>query len=178
MKRGTKSLLFGCHQFILHPLTVVLAWHHLYHRWPTWRELVCIIVHDWGYWGCEHMDQGEGAVHPYRGANVVYRLFGLEYFYLCLYHSRHMTKELGNKPVSALYYADKLSFVYTPWWLYVCIGVLTGEIFEYVHQTTAVGMITSNIHNSRNYWKSWHWEVKKSMVRLSRTPDAVPYLHD
>lgn len=55
MKTGTKSLLFGVHQFIWHPLTVLLAWIKLY-GWPAWEELVCIIIHDWGYWGKSNMD--------------------------------------------------------------------------------------------------------------------------
>ena len=45
MKLGTKSLLFGCHQFVLHPLFVLVAWWRLYGR-PSWRMVVAIIVHD------------------------------------------------------------------------------------------------------------------------------------
>ncbi|MCK5235828.1 MAG: hypothetical protein KAR06_02490, partial [Deltaproteobacteria bacterium] len=59
---GTKSLLFGVHQFIWHPITVLIAWCKLY-GWPTWPELVCIIVHDWGYWGKPNMDGPEGEKH-------------------------------------------------------------------------------------------------------------------
>ena len=38
MKVGTRSLLFGSHQFMLHPLFVAIAWRRLYGRWPHgWR---------------------------------------------------------------------------------------------------------------------------------------------
>ena len=84
MNVGTKSLLFGVHQFIWHPVTVLIAWVSLYGR-PTWRELICIIVHDWGYWGAPNMDGEEGERHPEVGAEIALRLFGLEYYELVLY---------------------------------------------------------------------------------------------
>ena len=34
MNIGTKSLLYGAHQFALHPFFVALAWRRLYGRWP------------------------------------------------------------------------------------------------------------------------------------------------
>jgi hypothetical protein len=55
MKRlpiGTRNLLYGAHQFALHPLFVTLAWRRLYGAWP--REIpiwVAFVVHDGGYWG-------------------------------------------------------------------------------------------------------------------------------
>jgi hypothetical protein len=59
MKVGQRSLLYGVHQFLWHPITVLIAWWVLFGR-PTWRELVCIIIHDWGYWNCPNMDGPEG----------------------------------------------------------------------------------------------------------------------
>jgi len=47
MKVGTKSLLWGVHQIFWHPLTVTLAWRELYKKWPSWKEFVCIFIHDW-----------------------------------------------------------------------------------------------------------------------------------
>lgn len=68
MTTGTKSLLFGVHQFLWHPLTVLLAWVYLYRSFPNPKELLCIFVHDWGYWGCPNMDGPEGERHPERAA--------------------------------------------------------------------------------------------------------------
>lgn len=90
MRTGTKSLLFGVHNIIWHPTTVLIAWVKLYGR-PDFNTFLCIFVHDWGYWGCEHMDDDRGQNHPIRAANMVIH-FGLQYYYLCKYHSRHLAK--------------------------------------------------------------------------------------
>lgn len=78
MNVGTKSILFGVHQFLWHPLTVGLAWFALYGKWPKWHEWVAIFCHDLGYWGCPNMDGEEGQRHPVRGAdltaNIVLRI--------------------------------------------------------------------------------------------------------
>lgn len=70
--------MFGVHQFLLHPLFVTLGWRRCYDRWPTWWELLVIVVHDWGYWGCDDMDGPCGKLHPELGArlsgNWVFRL--------------------------------------------------------------------------------------------------------
>ena len=60
MKMGTKSLLFGVHQFFIHPLMVLLAWIVLYRSFPGLKELVCIFIHDWGYWGKADLKGEEG----------------------------------------------------------------------------------------------------------------------
>lgn len=78
MKQGTKSVLFGVHQFLWHPITVARAWHQLYKRWPVWWEWVVIFFHDLGYIGCPDMDGDVGQMHPKRGADwaakIVWRL--------------------------------------------------------------------------------------------------------
>ena len=89
MRIGTRSLLFGVHQLVWHPVVVMLAWRNLYGQWPNWQELVCIIIHDWGYWGCPNMDGPEGENHPWWAARQADRWFGEEFKKLCLYHSRH-----------------------------------------------------------------------------------------
>lgn len=167
MKMGTKSLLFGVHQFVIHPLVVTLAWRKLYHAWPTFMQLYCIIIHDWGYWGCSKMDTGDGSLHPLWAASRFSPRS--PYSNLCLYHSRHTARILRH-PVSALYYADKLSFAYMPWWLYVTLGVLTGEIYEYRKQT-------EDNHITSPKWghKRWFMEVKEEMIKLSVSPSASPY---
>ena len=72
---GTRSLLFGVHQFALHPLFVLWAWRRLYGSLPRdWRVWVVILIHDWGYWGCKDMDGPEGKWHPWGGAKIAARL--------------------------------------------------------------------------------------------------------
>jgi hypothetical protein len=131
MRTGTKSLLFGVHQFAWHPVTVTLAWRKLYGKWPTWRESICILVHDWGYWGCEKMDDAKGEEHPILGANLVYAIFRDHAMYmLCRYHSRHHARVHGQEP-SALCWPDKLSHIFYPVWLYWFLSTITGEVNEY-----------------------------------------------
>ena len=86
MRVGTKSLLFGVHQFLWHPVTVILAWRKLY-GWPSARETVCILVHDGGYWKAADMDGEWGMNHPELGAKIAGSLFGDTYYDLVLLHS-------------------------------------------------------------------------------------------
>lgn len=75
MKTGTKSLLFGAHQFIIHPIFVAISWIKLY-GW-TWKiqHWVAFWVHDLGYWGKSNMDGNEGKTHPELGAKIMHYLF-------------------------------------------------------------------------------------------------------
>lgn len=75
MKVGTKSVLFGAHCFLWHPLFVAIAWIKLY-GW-TWdpRIWIAFVVHDLGYWGKPNMDGPEGELHVEFGARVMHRLF-------------------------------------------------------------------------------------------------------
>ncbi len=133
MKIGTKSLLFGAHQFILHPLLVLIAWKKLYGS-VTWKELTCIIIHDWGYWGCPNMDGPEGEAHPYRPALWAYKHFRHECYYnLIAYHSRFSAKT-DKMPVSRLCLADKYGTAMYPTWLWVLLCTLSGEVKEYMPQ--------------------------------------------
>lgn len=145
MKIGTKSLLFGSHQFLLHPIFVALAWRRLYGRWPRrwwreWRVFVCFVVHDWGYWGLGDMDGPTGKAHPERGARLAARLcargsrrgessrdFWYE-FTAC--HSRYYADILGLPP-SPLMRADKYATVLYPRALYALLLWLSGEWREY-----------------------------------------------
>jgi hypothetical protein len=155
MTVGTKSLLFGVHQFAWHPVTVWLAWVKLYRTWPTWRECVCILVHDWGYWGCEEMDGPQGPEHTALGADIANRLLdryeelsprqrwmarnnwgtasidpAFRYYRLVRWHSRHLCARCGAEP-SKLCWPDKLSMLYDPDWFYLLRARLSGEIAEY-----------------------------------------------
>jgi len=139
MKLGTKSLLFGCHQFILHPLFVLVAWWRLYGR-PSWRMVIGIMIHDWGYWGCASMDGYEGERHPYLAvrvcSSIAWQLGGpISEWWLvadeCLYHSRFLARAHGVKP-SRLCWADKLGTALYPTWLWVLLASLSGEVHEYM----------------------------------------------
>jgi hypothetical protein len=150
MKTGTKSLLFGCHQFVLHPIFVLWAWIKLY-DWPNWKELICIIIHDWGYWGCGNMDDKNGENHPWFAAVWAREFLDTvntsRYFWLCLLHSRFLAKRAGNQP-SKLCWADKLGTALMPVWLWVCLGTLSGEINEYIND---IKYKSYNLDNSSKF---------------------------
>ncbi len=161
---GTKSLLFGVHQFAWHPITVWLAWRDLYGR-PSWREAVCIVIHDWGYWGCADMDGTVGKQHPRLGAKIADRLFGPAYHDLVLHHSRHLAKELGATP-SRLCWADKLSMLYDPAWFYLLRARSTGELREYRwHARHHVSLLASDAD-----WLAW---LKAHLARLAKEQSAT-----
>jgi hypothetical protein len=139
---GTKSLLFGVHQFLWHPLVVARAWRHLHGKWPTIDEWIAIIVHDWGYWGCRDMDGPCGIQHPAVGARIAH---GVVFFYsrdkrrarkaehLVLGHSSGFIRlPQARGHISKLCAPDKFSICYEPWWWYSLRAKLTGELPEYV----------------------------------------------
>jgi hypothetical protein len=156
---GTKSLLLGVHQCFWHPFTVLLAWIELY-GFPNWKELICIIIHDWGYWGCKNMDGEEGEMHPRYAAILSNKWLdgtpGREYSWegtysaLCLLHSRHYARHLGATP-SKLCWADKLSIKYDPWWFYLPRALLSGELQEYRALHASMG---ENFKTHRD-WYNW-----------------------
>jgi hypothetical protein len=130
MKIGTKSILFGAHQFILHPLFVALAWWKLYGFPYDPRLWIAFIVHDLGYWGKPNMDGPEGDRHVEWGARFML-FFGIKWHDFCLYHSRFYAKK-NKQPFSRLCVADKLSICLMPPWLYLPLARATGEIVEYM----------------------------------------------
>ncbi|HDY89480.1 MAG TPA: hypothetical protein ENH82_15375 [bacterium] len=136
MKIGTKSLLFGVHQFALHPFLVLLAWLIIYKKMPRLSSLCAIITHDWGYWGLSNMDGKEGEAHPERSAKIWVWLLKYSDFRwrVCISimgHSRFNAAK-HNMNLSMLFRADKLSMALCPSWLYLLLGNLTGEIKEYI----------------------------------------------
>jgi len=168
MKVGTKSVLFGVHQFIWHPITVFLAWCELYGL-PNWKECICIIVHDWGYWGSPNMDGEEGAGHAERSALMVAWWFGFsEEYREVLYHSRGAAKKDQASP-SKLCWADKLSIKYDPWFLYLPRAILSGEIKEYRKRADDFGELKSD--RSNRDWYNWSHE---RMIRKARNHDTTP----
>ena len=148
MNVGTKSILWGVHQFLWHPWTVGRAWRSLHGRWPSLNQWICIFVHDLGYWGSPNMDGEEGKRHPLKGAEmarkIVYRTERLranswleslmaaeEAYAFSLGHSTHYAV-LTRNTVSRLYLADKASILFDPPWFYLLRGWLSGEVAEYV----------------------------------------------
>ena len=133
MKIGTKSVLFGAHQFLIHPLFVAAAWWLLYgFPWDP-RLWVAFFVHDLGhfFYHSPNMDGPEGERHVEWGALFMAKHFGPEWGELCLYHSRFYAKKYGRS-YSRLCVADKLACALEPWWLYLPRVLATGEVWEYI----------------------------------------------
>ncbi len=131
MRVGTKSVLFGAHQFVLHPLFVAAAWARLYGFPRDPRLWLAFALHDVGYLGKPDMDGAEGEQHVELGARIMGRLFGREWGDFCRYHSRFWAAKAGA-PFSRLCVADKLSVVLMPRWLYLALVCLSGEAKEYM----------------------------------------------
>jgi hypothetical protein len=153
MTVGTKSVLFGAHQFFIHPLFVALAWWKLYGFPIDPRLWVAFFIHDLGYWGKPNMDGAEGERHVEWGARVMSWLFDgkpqadFEFVVLkdadgrktsigrwgqlCLFHSRFYAKRYGFRH-SRLCVADKLAVTLEPYWLYLPRVYASGEIWEYM----------------------------------------------
>lgn len=171
MKTGTKSLLFGVHQFAWHPFTVWLAWIWLFRKLPTFKETICIVIHDWGYWGSAHMDDERGERHPELGAKIAGYLFGGKYDRLCLFHSRHYARNFNSEP-SPLCWADKLSILFEPWWLYLPRAWASGELAEYRQIANDTGFMSLEV--SHREWHSW---IRERLLTLGKEKrgDAVEY---
>lgn len=170
---GTKSLLFGVHQFLWHPYTVARAWRFLHGRWPNFPEWVCIFCHDLGYWGKPNMDGPEGQSHPEGGARLAGRImyyyarwrghdesnaafFQSLYHNFTLYHSRFYARRHNNH-VSELFLPDKLCILFEPRWWYLLRAGLSGEIREYV----------ANAPEKFERWIHWHaWYERKVLGML------------
>jgi hypothetical protein len=152
---GTKSVLVGAHQFILHPFMVALAWRRLY-GWRLvtcsstgvttslrdWRLWICFIIHDLGYIGCRTMDGEDGERHPIWAARRMKRIIartrsGVSWCWhdFVLLHSRFMARQERRDP-SLFCHADKAAIGVTPTWLYVPMARLSGEIREYRSRET------------------------------------------
>lgn len=162
MTIGTKSVLFGAHCFFLHPFFIARAWWKLY-GFPLDPRLWCaFFLHDIGYIGKPNMDGPEGETHPKLGARIMHALFdrkgSTRWHDLCLYHSRYYSKAAG-KPFSKLCVADKLTFVVTPWWLYLPMVMATGEIDEYFRNAQASGKVDYSSP------RAWHRSLSAYMMR-------------
>lgn len=156
MNVGTKSVLFGAHQFAIHPWFVAAGWYKLYgFPWDP-RLWVAFFVHDVGYFGKPNMDGPEGELHPHTGANIM-RIFGQEWHDFSLYHSRFLAKQHG-KHFSKLCVADKLAICLTPAWLYLPMTRATGEIKEYMKDAAIDQYKTMNLRSDDQL--AWFNSVK------------------
>jgi len=190
VKTGTKSVLFGAHQFLIHPCFVFFAWWKLYgFPWDP-RLWLAFFLHDLGYLGKPNMDGPEGERHPEFAARVM-GFFGAEWHDFCLYHSRFYAKRDGRL-YSRLCVADKLSIVFEPWWLYLPRVVLSGEVYEYmsmsgnnkgskyqgepndkyVHMQLETGTIRGWFNAVTHYLRQWVFE-HKDLKKDTWTPDPI-----
>lgn len=167
IRRGSLSLLIGVHQIFWHPVTVWRAWRFLYGKRPNLRETFCILIHDFGYWGCENMDDENGQRHPYFAANIAGRLLGPKYYELCLYHSRYLSKKLGREP-SKLCWADKLSMIYDPAWFYIPRAKASGELEEYLRNARQSNFIPPSATA-----EVWHAKLVEHLSAMSRLRAAA-----
>jgi len=167
MNVGTKSVLFGVHQFILHPIFVIRAWRILYRDWPTLVQWCAIFTHDLGYFGKPNMDGPEGQMHPEVMAEWWRKRFGQSFgdqvAREILGHSRfHATR--AGLPLSKLYRPDKLATALYPRWLYLLLGRASGEVREYmVHY--AEGHYTGKARN-HSTMTEWLLEVQAQCALL------------
>jgi hypothetical protein len=180
MKIGTKSILYGAHQFLIHPTCVTLAWRDLYGKWPSWKIFVCTVIHDWGYWGCSDIDGNEGQCHPWFAAKLAATYIdgwdesdpqgsiNWGYHDLCLLHSRSVAAHYKTSP-SLLCWADKLAVKYDPWWLYLPRVILSGEIHEFRKRAAEFGEVP--ITASHREWYEWARArmIRKAYARDTRT---------
>lgn len=131
MKEGTKSVLFGCHNPVLHGLCVLAAWRITYKSWPKWWQIICIFLHDIGVWGRQYLsDDTAKNGHWEKGANLAFHVF----WYLSPRRRRaylahrayqfiggHCPEESGYCR-SELWFPDKRSWLVAPmawlWWNY------------------------------------------------------------
>jgi hypothetical protein len=169
MKIGTKSLLFGIHQIFWHPFVVCRAWLYLYGR-PSFKELICIFIHDWGYFGKPNLDgerMDEGKYHPALGAKIAGMLFSHKEYLLCAGHSRSYAK-LVHVDISKLCWADKLSFAFEPCWFYLLRARLSGELKE-IRSNPEYGL-TPDICD-----KDWFHISKQKIIDLPEIQFTIKY---
>jgi hypothetical protein len=129
VRPGTKTVLFGFHQPLVHSWFVAAAWWKLFGFPRDPRLWIAFFVHDLGYWGKPNLDGLEGEDHVIFGAKLM-RVFGHDWYLLTLLHSRFWARRAGMS-VSKLCLADKLAITLTPYWLWKLLVLASGEWREY-----------------------------------------------
>jgi hypothetical protein len=172
MRRGTKSLLFGYHQVLLHPWFVLWGWHRVYGLgrgsglWGL-ETLLAVVIHDWGYWGCHTMDGADGERHPERCARAVLRLLGclgLKRFARrlsgeVLRHSRFYAEMAGLSP-NRLCWADKAAVALMPGCMWALLTHFSGEGYEYMDDVKYEAHNGSERHTVTNL-RRFHCRVRQ-----------------
>lgn len=163
--QGLQTLLIGIHNPILHGFLVFLAWKKIYHKCPSFKETICILLHDIGYIK-EKNPQNNDDRHPEIGARLCGSLFGLDYQILCLAHSRVYAERLGV-PLSRLGYADKYSVLLIPDFLYNVLLHIGGDVAEY-HATTKTKKwgYPFDVEILKEEYRKW-WEKNRDKVNSS-----------
>lgn len=163
MKIGTRSILYGVHCWFIHPFFVARGWWHLYgFPWDP-RLWVAFFVHDLGYIGKPNMDGVEGEAHVLAGARLMGKLFGGDWYVFTMFHSRFYSK-MNAQPPSRLCYADKMAFVFTPWWLYRLQSNWSGEIHEYMGDAAKGGKYAKQqayIPNQEMWFRQGQWYIRR-----------------
>ncbi len=180
MTLGSKSLIYGGHCFLIHPFFVAKAWWRLYgFPWDP-RLWVVFFLHDVGYLGKVDIDGQDGESHPELGAKIAGFLFGPEWKDFCLRHSRSYSRKMRVAP-SRLCYADKLSIALTPWWIYLPMTRLTGEITEYIrrsktaHYPSDAGKDNSHLKDDGSNARGWHEDMCKFLIEyVTREAQSCP----
>ena len=76
MKEGTKSDLFEEHN-IVHSILIIIAWKKLYHKFPLFWQIICILLHDIGYYNRNFLSEENIDNHEIMGAKIAKKLFRL-----------------------------------------------------------------------------------------------------
>jgi hypothetical protein len=200
MKLGTRSVLFGAHQFLIHPVFVLVAWWQLYGPPLDPRLWLAFLIHDWGYWGSPNIDGPEGEAHPEWAARVMTRLCdrglpGWAYLWLgtvprrfpvgpwgqfCLFHSRYYARA-AQRPPSPLCAADKLATALEPWWLYLPRVWASGELREFMARAGGKdgGKYAGDVNPpdiqaalDTGTVRGWHWAMTTDLRAWVRTQQS------
>lgn len=173
MKSGTKSVLFGVHQFLIHPILVARAWWIIYRELPRLHEWAAIVTHDLGYWGAPNIDGPEGENHPVIMAEwweKHFGTFGMKVANEILGHSRFHAQK-NNLPLSRLFRPDKLSSALYPKWLYLLLGNLSGEIREYMEHCNDGKY--QDVMSEPTTQRQWLLEMQARMTLMGLTESGV-----
>jgi hypothetical protein len=127
--------------------------------------MVCIAIHDWGYWGKPNLDGPEGEQHPMWAARQVGKWWGADYFCLVAYHSRFLARQ-DEQPLSPLCLPDKYGVALMPTWLWVVLVWLSGEHKEYRTATKYVLWLQQD----QSLW-TWFGDYKKRCKLWIETGD-------
>ncbi len=138
MRPGTRTLLFGVHQVVIHPCFVFAAWWWLYGFPHDPRLWSAFVVHDRGYWDQPNLDGSGGKRHPELGGRIMARLFGQRWGDFIRLHSRHYARIEGLE-ISPLCIADKMAIYLMSPWMYLPLARMSGELWEYINLCNTSG---------------------------------------